>query len=580
MKNKNIVLIAFLTLLVGILIGWLIFGRTTAEMDNHLHMGAEDEKQTWTCSMHPQIHLNESGDCPICGMELIPLASSNGGNSYTLEMSEEAVAMSNIQTTIVGQSSSNGTPILLNGILKADETMIASLVTHIPGRIEQLFVSFTGEKVIKGQKIAMMYSPDLITAQKELIEAKKLNELSPSLLESAKNKLRYWKISNQVIDQILKTEKIQEQFAIYAEHTGIVKTKKITVGDYVSTGEVLFTIENLSQLWVVLDVYEKDLSDVSIGDKVSFSTIAYPNKVFESKIVFIDPNINSATRVANIRAEINNTNKLLKPEMFVKASLNSGRHNNENISIPKTAVLWTGTRSVVYVKQPNTSIPSFEYREVVLGDMIGNNYEIVEGIRSGDELVVNGAFVIDASAQLNNQASMMNKKVSVEKLNSDVSKDFKINTPKAFKIQVESALNEYFTLKNALVQSDEKASQSQANKLLISLSNIDMNLVSGAAHLYWMEQLQKIKSASIELAQSKNLEDQRIHFENISSAFLNTVQAFGVQNIELYVLHCPMANNQGADWLSREAKVLNPYFGDKMLKCGSVMDTINYVPLN
>lgn len=558
------------TLSLGFVIAWWIFSDK-----NHNHTKSESESQTWTCSMHPQIRSNKPGECPICGMDLILQGSSNNSNPLVLQMSTDAVALANIQTTIVGELNSSTNEILLNGVLKADETKHANLVAHVPGRIEHLFISFTGEKVLEGQKIASIYSPELVSAQRELLEAKKLVDINPLLLESAKSKLKYWKIGDSVIEEILSTEKVREYFTIYAEHSGVVNAKKINVGDYVNKGEVLFVVEDLSQLWVVLDVYEKDLRHIAIGDKLSFSTTTYPNRTFESKIVFIDPSINSATRVAAVRAEINNNEQLLKPEMFVKASLQTKGTKEQKIAIPKTSVLWTGERSVVYLKQANSLIPSFEYKEVVLGEMLGTNYIIEEGLKVGDEVVTNGAFVIDASAQLNNKASMMNKLVSVKETNSQFSHEYKNTTPEEFKNQLQKVLDEYLRLKDALTRSEDINAQLHAKNIVPSLTNVDMNLLKGNAHLYWMKQVPLIKNSALLISESDDIEEQRQNFETLSIALSKAIQAFGVAETEIYVLHCPMASDGGANWLSSDSVVLNPYFGEKMLKCGSVIERIN-----
>ena len=562
-------------LLLGILIGWVLFTQFHVSNETSNQPEVMQEEEIWTCSMHPQIRSHEPGDCPICGMDLIPLETNASSDPTVLQMTEDAVALANIQTIVVGESSSQEEQVKLNGVLKANETLTASLVSHIPGRIEQLSVSFTGEKVVRGQKLATIYSPQLITAQKELIEAKKLVAISPEFLEAAKNKLRFWKISSSVIDQIIESETVRESFSIYAEHTGIVKSKKISVGDYINTGEVLFTVENLSQLWVLLDVYEKDIQAIKLGNDISFTTIAYPNQVFKSKIVFIDPNINASTRVTTVRAELNNSANLLKPEMFVKAMLNINKNDEKiKITVPKTSVLWTGERSVVYVKQADAQIPSFEYKEVKLGDVIGRNYEILEGIKIGDEVVINGAFVIDAAAQLNNQNSMMNKKVSVKEQFELKIIDFKKETPAEFKMELQNVVNEYFELKNALVDTDLKTAQTKTEGLLVALSAVNMSHLSGEGHIYWMEQHKSIEHAAKQIVKSVDIDELRVSFEFLSNGLINSISAFGLQSMEVNVFNCPMANNGGADWLSNGVEVLNPYFGSKMLKCGSLIETI------
>jgi len=420
---KNNIIIVTITLLIGLALGYLIFSdnssttKTTAEKGT----SSSDSNTVWTCSMHPEIKMNEPGACPKCGMDLIPLESNSNSNPLILEMTENAVKISNIQTTVIGSPTTNNSQntngITLSGKIKANESTSASIVTHIPGRIEKLNISFTGERIQKGQKIASIYAPNLITAQKELLEAQKIKDINPELFEASKNKLKFWKISDQQVEQILQDQKIKEYFSIYADYSGIVINKKVSVGDHLMEGGILFDIQNLNKLWVVFDVYEKDLSKIKKGNQITFTTPSVPNKTFNSKISFIDPFINPKTRAATVRIEISNFNQELMPEMFVTGTLVmpnlSASAGDDIIYIPKTAVLWTGKRSVVYIKLKDTKVPSFEFKEVTLGNSIGENYVILEGLKTGDEVVTNGAFIIDASAQLNNQMSMMNRNVNI-----------------------------------------------------------------------------------------------------------------------------------------------------------------------
>ena len=578
MKKYNIYIVAIFALAIGLLLGWFLFNKTgQPEQDHTVHSSDKSETEIWTCSMHPQIRQNEPGDCPICGMDLIPASQSGSSNDNGFQMTEEAIKMANIQTTIIGKPKfTDGSILKLNGKIQANETKSASLVSHIPGRIEKLYVSYTGEQVNQGQKIATIYSPELITAQKELLEAQKIQDISPGLLTAAKNKLKYWKIGDQVILEILSTGTIRETFNIYADHSGIVNQKRVSVGDYLTTGEVLFDVQNLYSLWALFDVYENDLPKIHVGSKISFTTPSAPNKVFNAKITFVNPVINPQTRVATIRAEVNNSSGKLKPEMFINGELNT-TEKSSNLYVPKSSLLWTGKRSVVYVKIPDTEIPSFEYREIEVGDATQTGYVVISGLEYGDEVVTNGAFVIDASAQLNNQTSMMNKNVMAKNaIHSSHLPDYTANTPTAFKEQLTALADTYFTAKDALVESDNKKAIEGANEVLSKASEIDMSLVKDKAHVYWMEQLKAIQSHAKKITETEDLEEQRKQFDFLSQALIKSLKVFGIASDTFYVQHCPMANdNDGADWLSNQEKILNPYFGDKMLTCGTVKDTID-----
>lgn len=559
----------------GLALGWLIFGNSSKDSVTSEKNSSElKTEEIWTCSMHPQIRQPEAGDCPICGMDLIPLEANNNSNPLVFEMTDDAVKIANIQTTIVGSGGVNAKGLKLSGKIKADETNSASIVSHISGRIEKLFVSYTGEKVSKGQKIASIYSPKLIIAQKELLEAHKVKDANPKLYEATVNKLKFWKITEEQIESIITSKEVIESFNIYAGFSGVVLNKKISVGDYLKEGDVLFDIQNLNQLWAVFDVYETDLRSVKVGSKISFNTSAIPNKIFTSSITFIDPVINPSTRTATVRTTINNQNQLLKPEMFLEGTINTTSSNNVSVLVPKSAVLWTGERSVVYVKSPDLLTPSFEFREVTLGESNGTSYTILDGLTNGDEVVTNGAFVIDASAQLNNQSSMMNRNLLSNK-SADLP-DYTSATSVEFKNQLKLVLESYLSIKNALVNSSVKESSKNSKLLLENLKKVDMKLVNGESHVFWMVQMKAISENTKGMIEATNISEQRDLFSSLSNTIISTTKSFGVEKGVFYIQFCPMGgNDNGAYWLSKEAEIKNPYFGNEMLTCGSVKETID-----
>ncbi len=576
MKKQIIIPIA--TGILGLLIGLFFLSSWDKSPEKETSDQAEE---IWTCSMHPQIRKPEPGQCPICGMDLIPATNSSGGNPLIFEMTKDAVRIANIQTTVVGNSTDSEGSLSLSGKIMADETASSSVVSHIPGRIEKLYIAFTGERVGRGQRIAKLYSPDYVSAQRELLEAYKVKDINPGLLEAARNKLRYWKISNKEIDAILKEKRVREYIDIRSDYSGVVHRKLVSVGDHLAQGEALFELQNLRNLWAVFDVYESQLNSVKIGDEITFTTPALIGQEFTSKVAFIDPIVNSNSRTTGVRMEINNSKNQLKPDMFINGTLLGKQSKNEVLTIPKSAVLWTGERSVVYIKVPEASIPSFEFREVTLGRSTGNNYEILEGIESGDEVVTNGAFVIDASAQLNNQASMMNRTL----LKSDKSKSSKMTvtyeSDEAFKMQVSMVIDQYIQLKDALINDDSKMSVQHAKEMLTALQKVDMKLVKGDGHIFWMEKQQQLQKAAENIIDTDKIADQRVAFDKLSQAMIEVATSFGVTSDDLYVQECTMAfGGEGANWLSRENKILNPFYGAQMLNCGSVIQTIKKANTN
>ena len=577
MNAKSIVIVIG-ALAIGLGAGYLLFARDAhpsavmTEEHSSQDMAASTSEEVWTCSMHPQIRQNEPGDCPICGMELIPVGSPVSDDPLVLTMTQDAVELSNIQTSTVGSLGKlPGKEIKLSGKVKADERNASSLVAHVPGRIEGLNISFTGEYVRKGQKLATIYSPELITAQRELLESHKLKDINKNLVSATRNKLRYWKISEEQIQKIEQSGDIQESFGIYADASGIVTDRRVAVGDYVKVGQALFSLMNLRRVWVVFDAYESDLASIQVGNQIEFTTPALPDKTFNANVTFIDPVVNPNTRTVSIRTEIGNIKANLKPEMLVNGTYKKRATGKSQMTIPKSAVLWTGRRSVVYVKVPDVNIPSFQYREIEIGESIGANYEVLNGLEFGEEVVTYGSFSIDAAAQLNNQISMMNKRVKLKKKDDGTLPNYQAETPQEFQLQMDAVAKEYIHLKDAFVHTDAILAAQAAEKLLAAIVQVDMSLVTGDAHMYWMDQQNVLQLHGEKITTLEDVEEQRKQFGFISEALINSIEAFGITGDALYVIHCPMAfDNQGADWLASESTVRNPYFGDKMMKCGVV----------
>ena len=578
-------------LVVGLLLGWLLFGGSSNKETEHNHSETAETNQMWTCSMHPQIMQPEAGDCPICGMDLIPAESSADGLAADqFKLTENAIALANIQTTIVGESNVEGNAIKLSGKIAENEKANAVQVSYFSGRIERLNVSFTGEKVSKGQLLATIYSPELYAAQQELITAASLKESQPTLYKAVLNKLKLWKLSEKQINQIETSGKVKENFPVYATVSGTVTEKLVEQGDYIKKGQPLLKIANLNTVWANFDVYENQIDRFKKGQEVLITTNTYPNKEFKGQVDFIDPILNTKTRTVTLRVVLNNKNDVFKPGMFVSANIDGVKNENkETLSIPASAVLWTGESSVVYVKA-NPNEPVFEMRKITLGNQIGNNYEVLEGLNNSDEIVTNGTFTVDAAAQLQGKKSMMNKdggKVMTgheghlgmennasNKENDHTNMTERLEVPKSFQKQLNSVYDGYINLKNALVEDNTNKVSQDANTLLDNLSQVDMKLVKDKTHNHWMSLAKEIKYSATSISKTTDLKQQRSHFKHLSSHLINAVQLFGV-NEKVYVEFCPMAdNNNGAYWLSKEEKVINPYFGEAMLTCGEVKQVI------
>ncbi len=564
--KKNSIYIALVA--VGLVLGWLLFGNKETKKEESPVTTQETKKQMWTCSMHPQIMKTEPGKCPICGMDLIPVDHDHQGglSKDQFKLTENALALADVQTTIVGNGNGDGNVLIVSGKISENEEANAVQASYFSGRIEQLYINFTGEEARAGQLLATIYSPELVKAQQELITAASLKSTQPELYKAVRNKLKLLKLSDSQINQIESSGKVKEYFPIYATVSGTVYEKMVEQGDYVKQGQPLFKISNLNSVWANFDIYENQISNFKVGQAIVITTEAYPNEVFKAKIAFIDPILNPNTRVVKMRAEINNKDRKLKPSMFVKGKTDRISNSKETLTVPATAVLWTGKRSIVYIK-PKPDEPVFEMREVLLGEKLGEEYEIKGGLQAGEEIVTNGVFTIDASAQLQGKKSMMNR---------ETKKTGEIKIPIAFKDQLQGIYDTYIELKDALVNSDSKQANQLASKIEKGIKSVDMKLMPNeATHKQWMLIDRAIEESATAISKSSDIENQRKAFKKMSNQLILAVENFGI-NKTTYKLYCPMADSDsGAYWLSNEEKVLNPYFGEKMLKCGEVKEKIN-----
>ncbi|MBW4970900.1 efflux RND transporter periplasmic adaptor subunit [Croceibacter atlanticus] len=557
--NKNVIYL-IIAVLIGLFAGWLLFGTTSnSSSENKIskeekHSLEEHSSEIWTCSMHPQVRQQEPGDCPICGMDLIPAESSATGLAPNeFKMTENAMALANIQTTVIGEMSSSNSSIELSGKIKANDDKAATQPAHFNGRVDQLYVTSVGETVRKGQAVAKIYSPELVAGQQELITAYRIKDAQPQLYNAVKNKFMNWMIPQSQLAEVLKTGIPKPSFTIYAQVSGVVTELMVNKGSHVMDGQPIFKVANLSTVWAEFDAYETTIQDIKEGQDISVVVKAFPNKTFNAKVSFIDPILNTSTRTVRVRATLNNKEDLLKPGMFVTGTIKLDTDNNTQITVPKSAVLWTGEQSLVYIKTTTTS-PTFIMRNVTLGRTVNDNYEIQSGLKIGDEVVTNGTFTVDAAAQLQGKQSMMNPTTGSGTMNQQQEDSSYLN----------DVMIKYIVLKDALVNSDTKAAHQASNNLLKSIRNTE-ELKDASA-------LKALETTTQNFIKAETLAQQRSAFVGLSKNLIKISKGFSSQNTTYYIQECPMANNNnGAQWLALEKGIKNPYFGEEMLDCGSVI---------
>jgi len=426
--------------------------------------------QVWTCSMHPQIRQPGPGRCPICGMDLVPAmpTSSEPVGPRRFATTPESLALLDIETAPV-ERRYVAREIRMVGKVEYDETRLAYLTARIPGRLERLYVDYTGVQVRKGDHMVDIYSPELIAAQEELLQALRYADrpqqdemtraLAQETLAAAREKLRLWGLTPEQIQDVEKRGSPETRVTLYAPLAGIVIRRQGQVGMYVEAGTPIYTIADLSVVWVKLDAYESDLPWIRYRQKVTVTTDAYPGEAFDGVIAFIDPTLTATTRTAKVRVNLPNPGGRLKPEMFVRGLVvaemaDGGRVLTEDLTgkwicpmhpevmrdepgscdvcgmplvapeslgyapfppearrpplvIPSSAPLITGKRAVVYVQVPGADRPTFEGRNVVLGPRAGEYYIVLEGLEEGERVVTRGNFKIDSALEIQGQPSMM-----------------------------------------------------------------------------------------------------------------------------------------------------------------------------
>ncbi len=598
----------------------------------------------YTCAMHPQVRLPDpEAKCPICNMDLVPVPGAGAGDEHdrVLVMTPDAVKLAEIRTTPVTRMFPTKT-VHMYGRVDYDETRIAMISAYFPGRLDRLFVDYTGIVVRPGDHLVEIYSPALVTAETELVTMRRnLDRLrgtvSPENLrsfeatvEGAREKLRLWGLTLEQIQAIEETGETPDHLTIFSPMGGVVIRKHKVSGEYVDTGEPIFEVADLSHLWVRLDAYESDLRWVRYGQDVEFTSQAFPGETFHGRIAFIDPQVTTDTRTVKLRVNVDNADGRLKPGMFVRATVRpviagAGEVISETLAgkwvcrmhpeivkddqapcdicgmdlvraeslgyvhaagdgraplvIPATAPLVTGTRAIVYLRLPDRDRPTFEGREIVLGPRAGAYYIVREDVpgganlAEGDEIVVNGAFKIDSSLQIQAKPSMMSAAPVGEAVDDAHDHDRDHAPPPttaadeggpgagALSLEdLEPVYAAYFDVQAALATDDLERARRSVRTLRSAATAVDS---TGLADAVGEGEITDIDAA-------------RALFETISTAVIELDNRIGHAGPgDHFVTFCPMAfSGRGASWLARTPTVANPYYGASMLRCGSVKSTI------
>ncbi len=635
-RRHNGDLVVALVVLVAFLLGFAFRGGGDGvSHQTSTPTGSDIVVQEYTCSMHPEVRMpNPDDKCPICNMSLIPVPAS-GGSSTTglklneIELSPEAAALIDVQTTPVNRRRITH-HVNMVGMVAYDETRLSYTTAYMSGRLDRMYVDYTGIPVSKGDHLADIYSPQLLVAKQELALARQsLNRLGDNIsatvregalavLESARDRLRLLGLNADQIEAMEAGRETGDQITLYAPTSGVVIEKHAKPGSYVNEGDRIYTIADLSQVWVMLEAYESDLPWLRYGQEVSFTVQGLGDYHFDGKIVFIDPIFDPRKRTARVRVNVDNTQGILKPGMFVRAEVSSdlaeaGRivapdlagkwispmhpevirdepgpcpvcgmdlvraedlgylvasdQGQPPLVVPDTAVLRTGQRGVVYVQTRQQESPRFEGRIVELGPS-GDGFIIVQsGLEEGDLVVTRGNFQIDSALQIQAKHSMMNPEHTGDTISSNTKEVNNVHIHGSTADTVRQVYAAYFDLAKALANDDIDAAHQQAQTLRTALSSVDMADVPDVFTASWADQL----------SEADDIETMRSAFEPLSDMLIALLEVSHIEGLgSVYRAHCPMAFDfKGASWLTPEPVIANPYFGESMLKCGTIEETLS-----
>lgn len=529
--------LALLIPLVMFLAGWWMALPSEDSSGDDMEATADE---VWTCSMHPQIRQPKAGLCPICNMDLILLADDGPTSGLReLAVSDEAAALLDLRVSPVIAGAA-GVKVELFGKIAYDERKMVKTTARMAGRLDRLFADFEGTQVSKGDALGEIYSPELYVAQQELIQAVKsvregsgsdsVSKVRRNLLQAAREKLRLLELSNDQIAAIEKLGKPSDRITLLAPQSGIVVKRFVSEGQYLKTGDPLFTVVNLESVWLYLEAYESDLPWLRYGQDVKFSVEALPGREFHGRIAFIDPELDSKRRVVRLRVNVANDQRLLKPGMFVQAEveakvLSDGlvldpdlagkwispmhpeivkdepgvcdicgmplvkaetlgfvarvKEAGKSLLVPVSAVLQTGDRAVVYVRKPGDKVV-FEGREIVLGARAGDQFIVRSGLMEGDLVATNGALKLDSELQIKAKPSMMNPNAGLKERPAK-------EAPMVVKAYWGPVARRFADFRAAVVSEDEVAGKIALERMRYALKNVKSEGLSAEDGALWAE---------------------------------------------------------------------------------------------
>lgn len=416
-KRRNKVKLIKIFMMVILILPFVFFAGCTEDSAKGNEVSEHKEKDLYYCPMHPQVTSDRPGSCPICHMDLVKKADNSPTDAKEMEgmltLTERGQVLANVSTVKVKKENAVK-QITAFGYLEFEEPTRKYITARFNGRIEKLFVDATGEYIRKGQPLFEIYSPDLVQAQNDYLIA--LRQTKPAayastsdamnikdenlFLNSSRKKLELFGITRDQIKEI-EADGVKLTLTYYSPYSGTVIEKKVREGMYVGEGSIIYDIAELSTLWNIAEVYADDVSMIKSGDKVNLTTQSFPGETFTGKVTFIYPVVNSESRTIKIRSVVPNPQNKLKPQMYTETVFI--KNYGESVTVPGDAVLFTGKRTLVWVKTSESGDSAngmFEPRDVNVGIKFDGKYQITSGLSEGEEVAVQGGFLIDSESQL------------------------------------------------------------------------------------------------------------------------------------------------------------------------------------
>lgn len=595
MRAKNIFPIIVIAVLAGAA-GW--FARQQWPSAAPASTVAAGRKiKFYQSAMHPWITSDKPGKCTVCGMDLVPVYEGDAGfalDAGLITLNSNSVSVLNVQTAEVKRRALERA-LRVAGTIDDSDTQHRRLSAYVDGRIEKLFVNYVGAEVVAGQPLASIYSPMLLSAEREYVTLLRQDHSSLTgaaeaehrrLIEAASQRLIRLGLVPSQISRLPQKSENESSSEILAPMAGTVVAREVYAGQYVKEGDRLFELADFATMWFVFDAYERDLAWIQPGQAVEVTTPARPGKVYPAAITFIDPNLNEATRSAKVRVEIPNPlieeNGVQRRELFHKLYAQAVVKvvASDALTVPRGAVLSPGAQPIVYVEKGGGA---YEQRSVRLGRAGDEFWEVLAGLDEGEHVVTSGNLLIDAQAQINQTVQAAVSKSTLP-ANTNTPAPTQSETTNHFpalpslddaqRIALKDFLSVADALATALAQDNLASFHQHTPDLRAALPA----LVKAFAGLpAWKVLAQSIQDAG-ELSSAPDLAAARRTFFPFSSAtvaFAKALRATRKEFASLKIYQCPMTNRAipGAPktgfWLQAEGPLRNPFLGAEMPDCGT-----------